>query len=210
MTKGKRIKFARKRAKLSQLEIAKPCGVDRGTVSQWESGKIKNVAPEHMRIIAKLTRTPLEWLELNIGSPDMDDDEVTYPVPIIEWNEAEQYARKGAPDSAVNRRYIDARLRVGPNAYALTVTGDDNFNAATGEGLVPGSVIVVDPATDTEPGKIVVVHEPGGRTPYAGKLIERGSKRYIQPLNPRIDASLLKKGAAIIGAVRRMFLDRIL
>ncbi|HET7674487.1 MAG TPA: helix-turn-helix domain-containing protein [Gammaproteobacteria bacterium] len=208
MTTGQRIKWARKRAKKTQIDLAKACGVDRGTVSQWESSKIKNVAPEHMRIIARETQTDLQWLTYGIGSPDKGDDDIIQMVPLIEWEEAEQYSREGAQDSGVSRRYMDAHMRLGPNAYALTVTADDNFNPAAGDGLPPGAVIVVDPEAEPEPGRIVIVHEPGARLPHAGKLVERGAKQYIEPLNPRYDASPLEKDTTVLGSVRRMRLDR--
>jgi transcriptional regulator with XRE-family HTH domain len=45
-TMGDRIKFHREAKGLSQLDLAKICGVTKGAVSQWELGRSKNVKNE--------------------------------------------------------------------------------------------------------------------------------------------------------------------
>lgn len=42
-TMGDRIKFHREAKGLSQLDLARICGVTKGAVSQWELGRSKNV-----------------------------------------------------------------------------------------------------------------------------------------------------------------------
>ncbi|MBV8659753.1 MAG: helix-turn-helix domain-containing protein [Burkholderiales bacterium] len=78
-----RLKVARKRAGLTQQEVADACNVSRSAVSQWEIEGDKKPTVDNLRAFARATRTPLEWL--------MDDNASLK----VDWS-----AQEGGADSA--------------------------------------------------------------------------------------------------------------
>lgn len=74
----KRIREARKEAGMSQPALAKICGVERASVSQWESLKPKGrttPAINKLEIVAKATNRPLWWFFTTPEEPGPDKQE---------------------------------------------------------------------------------------------------------------------------------------
>ena len=69
MTTGERIKAARKKAGLTQAELASKLGISYVGVSQWENN-LRNPKPETLRRIADAL--DVDWLEL-YGEPTEED-----------------------------------------------------------------------------------------------------------------------------------------
>ena len=83
---GQRIRAARKRAGLTQQQVAENFGIDRTAVVQWESKDPNRVTrPDVSRLeeFAKLTRTPLWWL-----LSDESDIEEPWPEVVSEKTES--------------------------------------------------------------------------------------------------------------------------
>lgn len=90
MSLGNNIKYARKAAGLTQEDIAREIGVSKQTVQKYESGIITTISSDKIEIIAKLLRTTpaklMGWEDnasaqsLNLFSPNVTDDVVTFPV----------------------------------------------------------------------------------------------------------------------------------
>lgn len=60
-----RLRQARKYADITQMDLAKACGVTRGAVALWESAEAEHrtkPTTDHLIQISKKTRVPLEWL----------------------------------------------------------------------------------------------------------------------------------------------------
>jgi transcriptional regulator with XRE-family HTH domain len=60
-----RIKEARRRAELTQEDVAKRCGLTRNAVTLWESSRAaQRTSPQipEIRIICEATGAPVEWL----------------------------------------------------------------------------------------------------------------------------------------------------
>lgn len=105
---GQRIRAARKRAGLTQQQVAEDFGIDRTAVVQWESKDPKRATrPDVSRLeeFAKLTRTPLWWLL-------SDESDVSEPWPEIASEKAESIAPRAAS--------LAQHLRSFWNAAALT------------------------------------------------------------------------------------------
>lgn len=105
---GQRIRAARKRAGLTQQQVAEGFGIDRTAVVQWESKDPKRATrPDVSRLeeFAKLTRTPLWWLL-------SDESDVTESWPEITSEKAESVAPRAAS--------LAQHLRSFWNAAALT------------------------------------------------------------------------------------------
>lgn len=68
MESAQRIKLARRRAGLSQAQLADKVGVRRSAVSHWESTEGKNPSVTHLRAIATVTQVQFEWLATGRGA----------------------------------------------------------------------------------------------------------------------------------------------
>lgn len=64
---NERLTFARKTAGLKQIELARAVGVSSASVSDWESGVVKNLeAPNLLKICEALNISPT-WLQFGKG-----------------------------------------------------------------------------------------------------------------------------------------------
>lgn len=73
MTTGERIKTARKRAGMTQQELAEKLQISYMGISQWESGK-RNPKKSTLERLAAVLDVPLNYLT---GSHFMDEEEIT-------------------------------------------------------------------------------------------------------------------------------------
>lgn len=68
-TMGSRIKSLRDSRKLSQEQMGKIVGVTGASISQWESGSVKNIRPEHfLRFCAYFEADPF-WVVFGPDGP---------------------------------------------------------------------------------------------------------------------------------------------
>lgn len=77
MRSAARIRTARRRAGLSQKDLAARLGVSRGAVANWESANGVLPATERLQHIAQVTGMTFEWLATGRGAiqyqPSLDD-----------------------------------------------------------------------------------------------------------------------------------------
>lgn len=67
---GQRIAWARKRADISQQDLADAAGVRFQAISAWEVGRNKTVKSEFLAPLARALDVDLVWLLTGEGSPD--------------------------------------------------------------------------------------------------------------------------------------------
>ena len=79
MNFAERLQLARKRANLTQADVARALGVTPQAVSQWERGE---AVPEHDKLVplAKLYGVTVAWL---LGEGELPPDEGPRPIPEI-------------------------------------------------------------------------------------------------------------------------------
>ncbi|WP_306575930.1 helix-turn-helix domain-containing protein [Oligella urethralis] len=65
-TFGDRVKFARKKSKLSQLQLANKIGVTQGTITHIENGR--NQDTKHIMDLARALSVRAEWLYYGSGN----------------------------------------------------------------------------------------------------------------------------------------------
>jgi transcriptional regulator with XRE-family HTH domain len=70
-TWNERLKFARTGAQLRQKDIADEVGVSSATVSDWESGEIKNLEGENLLKVCDMLNISPHWLLLGKGEMTM-------------------------------------------------------------------------------------------------------------------------------------------
>ncbi len=61
-TFGQRLTAARRRADLSQAELARRIGVNPSSINRIESGESKGAKPEHLAALARVLDVSMEWL----------------------------------------------------------------------------------------------------------------------------------------------------
>lgn len=74
-----RLRAARKKADLSQDQVAEILGINQSSVAQWETGRSKPT-PDRLPVLAKLYGVPEDWLAAPEGSE----------APVLVQNKAER------------------------------------------------------------------------------------------------------------------------
>ncbi len=122
------------------------------------------------------------------------------------------YFRYPVSDWQSRRELREARAHYGPARFELTdyhargeafwlpVTGDA-MTAPTGLSIGTGMLILVDPAVDAEPGKLVIAQWPDSAEAMFRKLQEESGQCYLVPLNPTYPKLLFTDDCRIIGVV---------
>lgn len=89
MTLGERVLILRRRARLSQEELAHAVGVDRNTVTRWENGTIETPTGDTIRRLALVLQVTTDIL---LGVTDFDDMMREIPPTAAEGSEATRTA----------------------------------------------------------------------------------------------------------------------
>ncbi|MEQ1710152.1 MAG: helix-turn-helix domain-containing protein [Hyphomicrobium sp.] len=149
---GKRLREARLRAGLSQVDVAKRIGKSKQLASAWELGRAEMTATT-LGEFARIASTDANWLLFGTQSAKSSIDVPSLPqgcsLPFLTDTEAIKLARgKLELGSAPSRIYCS--FPAGPRAFAILVAD----NAMTPR-LGSGDVVVVDPDRPMPPGAIV-------------------------------------------------------
>lgn len=155
-TLGQRIRDRRKAAGMTQEALAKQCGVSRAAVAQWEGGVTKP-SLDHLQRVAEALGVWLSWLTAGGAARPSYQDHFAivqlqqHPIPVIDYKRARSWDRVSQTYAAEDTEYIATDLNVGPQAFALVITG---------ESMLPefrdGDKIIVDPEVIPQPGDFVI------------------------------------------------------
>lgn len=149
---GKRIREARLRAKLSQVDVAKRIGKSKQLASAWEAGRAEMTATT-LGDFARIVSADANWLLLGMQNGSNGAAPTTLPqgnaMPLLSEAETVKYAR-GKLELSAAPNQIYSSFQTGPCAFALTVT-----DMAMAPSFTPGDVVVIDPDTAITPGTIV-------------------------------------------------------
>lgn len=75
------------------------------------------------------------------------------------------------------------------------------MTAPSGLSIGAGMLILVDPAIDAEPGKLVVAQWADSPQATFRQLMEESGQRYLVPLNPTYPKQLFTDDCRILGVV---------
>ena len=121
-------------------------------------------------------------------------------VPLISWTTAGHWADivdNFQPGDAED--WIPVTISVGPRAYALRIRGDSM------EPVIPdGAIVIVDPDAEPHHRSVVIVRQKQDTEATCKRLMQEGSRWYLQPDNPRYQAMELAPDAVICGVVRQV------
>ncbi|EHL2774450.1 helix-turn-helix domain-containing protein [Salmonella enterica subsp. enterica serovar Hvittingfoss] len=221
-----RIRQRRKELKLTQQALAELAGVNRVTVTGWESGEYQ---PNGLNILALCDALSCDpsWLagdaktaerhliaptgSRQLSPPNSRHLTSAKKIPLISWVQAGSWT---ATDSITGHddaeKWIYTTATVSDKAFALKVRGDSMTNPAGFPSIPEGSIIVVDPIinnTDSINGKIVVAYIDGGTEATLKKFIDDWPNKYLVPLNPNYKVIECNEGCSIVGQVKQVIMD---
>ena len=217
-TLGYRIRTARRDKRWSQAQLALACGWESASrVGNYEQGT-REPTLDDVRTIAKALGVQHGWLatgegERAIASPLQPDDlaqdqaigdvRIVRSVPLISsatagnWGEVCDSYQPGDGE-----RPVPTTAKVGRRAFALRVKGDSM------EPRIPdGAIVIVDPAAEAMPGKMVVVRQNHDAEATVKTLISDGGQLLLKPENARYPIMQLRDDAVICGVVRQIVMD---
>lgn len=151
---GTKLKMRRKKCELSIQEVADFLGLNKSTVSRWETGKTSKIDKRTLRALATLFKVPLEFLENNEDESVFDASEITEYVPKRKIPVLGKIAA-GLPLYAEENLegFIYTEYDDSDNYFALKVKGD-SMNAAR---INDGDTLVIRQQDYAENGEIAVV-----------------------------------------------------
>ena len=112
-----------------------------------------------------------------------------------EWHEAQDLYHLGDVEE-----WEDVPPTAGDNVFWLRVIGD-SMTAPTGTSIPEGSLILVDPAIDPSPGRLVVAKLTETDEVTFKRLVSDGGRNYLKPLNPAYPAIPIDSECSVVGVV---------
>jgi SOS-response transcriptional repressor LexA len=193
--------------KITQEILAERLGMSQGGIGHWLNKRREPGIDDMNRVLQALG---LEFLEvaLVIREPQatQDDDlplaqkyNPYFRYPVSDWREPVE-ARDGEVAVYAKDRFELSDYHARGAAFWLTVVGDA-MTAPSGISIADGMLILVDPAVEAVPGKLVIAQWPDSPVAIFRKLIEEGGQRYLVPLNPTWPKALYSEECRIIGVV---------
>ncbi|HBJ0337233.1 TPA: LexA family transcriptional regulator [Escherichia coli] len=217
MKMNERIRARRKELKLTQAVLAKLVGVNRVTVTGWESGDYEPGGSNLQGLAAALKTNP-QWIITGSGDPDCD--EIVYKptekfgvkkIPILSWVQAGEWTESGAPITEDDiSEWIFTTASLSDEGFALRVRGDSMTNPNGAPSIPEGSFVVVDPdygSPQEVNGKIVVAQIVGSAEATLKKFVIDGPLKYLVPLNPNYRVMEVNGNCKIVGVVKQVVTD---
>ena len=211
---AERIRHARKKAGLTQADLAKACGISRAAVSQWELGTTKSPTSQNIFEIARATGFNPEWLSSGQGSdlPSQSNVAEARPpsisqqrlAPIISWVQAGDWSEAvDAYARGYGEGYEPIDATDGPHVFWLRVKGD-SMTSPTGVSIPEGYLIKVDPDARAESGSLVVAKLEDTQEVTFKKLVIDAGQKYLKPLNPAYRTIPINGNCRVVGVVKEV------
>ncbi|KAF1032209.1 MAG: putative HTH-type transcriptional regulator [Pseudomonas sp.] len=200
------VKANMKDRKVSQLELAARLGMTQGGVGHWLSKRRVPSLADMNRVMEELG---LGFLEVALVVREKTDEVHENESPPVKYNPYFRYpvsdwrgmceVREERPPYG-NQRFELTDYHAHGAAFWLPVNGDA-MTAPSGLSISEGMLILVDPAIDAEPGRLVVAQWRDRSQATFRKLMEEGGQRYLVPLNPTYPKQLVDDDCHIFGVV---------
>jgi len=190
-----RLKRARKLRGVSQVELARGCGLSQPSIANIEAGT--NARSRALPEIAAFLRISYDWLKTGKGSMDLrSSPSVDGALRMIPLRSAFDLAVEVPMSEAAS--YLPAPVSCGPRTFAVTVEGDAML--AHGPRSYPnGTIIYVDPDKSSNLNGKRVLARSDGQVVFREYRKDAGTV-YLMPLNPQYRA-ISPETVEIIGQV---------
>lgn len=194
------IREGRLRLGLSAQEFAQTVGVSRGAVQQWE--RRGGTAPNrtHLPRVAALLGLSVAQLVAG-GSYVGPGFDVRAEVPLVSDAEAVNFTAIDNFKPSTAAETVPVTVPIKRHTYAWRVQGDSMVGESF-DSFPPGSLLIVEPEMDAQPGDYVLAHLGAGDITFK-QLIRDGGDLYLRPLNLRYPLKPLGS-SQIIGVVREL------
>jgi SOS-response transcriptional repressor LexA len=196
--------------KITQVELGERVGMSQGGIGHWLNKRREPGVTEMNKVLKALGMDFLE-VALVIREPQADaDDEMPlaqkynpyFRYPVSDWRVSSE-VRESATAYATTqdkRRFELTDYHARGPAFWLIVAGNA-MTAPSGPSIAEGMLILVDPAVEAVPGKLVIAQWQDSDEAIFRQLIEEGGQRYLMPLNPTWPKALFTDECRIIGVV---------
>lgn len=184
-TIGERLKEARKKAQLSQVELAEKAGIKQATVSELERGASRSSG--YIVQLANACGVSPEWLASGEESPDkqalFDSNVAPAPklggmAPLISWIQAGAFA-ESVIELNEDTEYYPRPLNASDQTFVLRVVGESMIDE-----YKPGTLIFVDPERAATSGDDVVAALEGtGEATFKRFIEDPATGKMLKALN---------------------------
>lgn len=189
--------------KVTQDQLAERLGMSQGGVGHWLNKRRVPSLADMNRVLAELG---LGYLEVALEIRDRVEEDAVSPnqynpyfrYPISDWKGLCEVREERAHYGPKSFELTDYQAR--GEAFWLPVTGDA-MTAPTGLSISAGMLILVDPAIDAIPGKLVVAQWSDSPHATFRQLQEESGQLYLVPLNPTYPKRLFTDDCRILGVV---------
>lgn len=162
------IAYLKYQSNLNNVEFARALGINRATLSRWESGEIKSLNSEAKQSLNQYFNIDIDkYLTFDLVKPLLGTVKAGYDLLAVE--NIEKYIEVSASDAL-------------KGDYFLRVSGDSMINAH----IYPGSLIYVKAVNDLPSGSIAVVLI-NGEEATVKKIIKKENILVLEAANPAVD-----------------------
>ncbi|NVZ98461.1 helix-turn-helix domain-containing protein [Pseudomonas sp. D6002] len=201
------VKANMKDRKVTQDQLASRLGMSQGGVGHWLNKRRVPSLADMNRVMQELGLDGLEVALVVREKALAAVAEELQPAP--HYNPNYRYpvseGKGGYPLQEEPRPYGVTRFQMSDyhargKAFWMRVTGDA-MTAPSGLSINEGTMILVDPAIQPEPGKLVVAQWAFDSQAILRKWVRQGGQLYLVPLNPTYPKMLFSEECRIIGVV---------
>lgn len=213
---GQRIKQLRKQHKLTQNDVATFIGVQRVSVSKWESQSDVYNTPkgEHLFKLCQILKTTAEFVLYGHTTyehqptdhqpgPAAQENIASYltKIPLLNWHQVENIETLKAEQLETNE-VIFSHLENSSHGYALPVIGDSMISTTGPYSFPEGVLIIFDPKWSDELSDGMFIIAQVDKEIKFRQVKYDGSKAYLHALNPQYPK--IFKAFKVIGKVTEM------
>jgi len=197
------VKANMKDRKVTQDELAERLGMSQGGVGHWLNKRRVPSLADMNRVLDELglgyLEVALEIREKADPTPALEKHYNPYfRYPVSDWKGVCEIREERPTYGAARFELSDYHAQ--GEAFWLPVTGDA-MTAPSGLSVGAGMMILVDPAIEPEPGKLVVAQWADSTQATFRQLMEESGQLYLVPLNPTYPKQLFTDACRILGVV---------
>ncbi len=195
---GRRIKQLRKQHKLTQNDVAAFIGVQRVSVSKWESQSDVFNTPkgEHLFKLAQILETSVEYILYGrtkyhpstqhqpILSVQENTGLTVNKIPVIDWDDIGNI-NKSKSQKIYTNQVVFSHLPNTNQSFALTVIGDSMVSTTGPHSFPDGVLIVFDPALPVTLSDGIFIIAQINQDMMFRQVKFDGLKPYLHALNPQ-------------------------
>lgn len=158
---------------LTQAQLAERLGVAQGTVANWMSGRRSPSDLDEFTKIAGALNVDVTWLMHGTEQQRVETVDKSSLIPILNPDQVTGWCKNSKKVNTSSNKFVSA-----PRTSKLDIS---NFYAieATDSGMEPtictGDIIIINPADNPTPGKLIALDFHGTGHLTIGKLATKGS-----------------------------------